>query len=196
MTDRFVWTDIETFGLDSEVHPFIEIGFVITDLELNAMDTFHTLVWEDGLSDHWYKDLTKKAEKGDKDAEFVLNMHDKSGLWLEARADGIGFTAAEDDLHNWFDKHGIEGKDPLCGSSVGFDRSFFAAQMPAIEKRFHYRNIDISSVKELCARYNPRVYSKLNELTQPKKAHRSLSDLDDTIGEFRFYLNEFLIWQD
>lgn len=191
MSNRLVWTDLETFGLDPERDPIIEIGFLLTDLELKPIDKFTTLIWEEGVYDTAYKNLLKDAENGG-DGKFVLDMHNKSGLWDAARSLGGSIALAATEVHEWLDEHDINGKDPLCGSSVGFDRGMLGTQFPDIEQRFHYRNIDISSLKELCLRYNPRVAAKMSEVTSPQKLHRSLPDLMDTIGEFQFYLDNFL----
>lgn len=188
-TDRLVWTDLETFGLDPEKDPIIEMGFMITNLELQKLDEFHVLVWEEGVYDHCYKRLKQDADNGIKTAKYVLDMHEKSGLWEAARTHGVSTAEAEVSVLEWLDSVGDTSMDPLCGNNVGFDRSMLKAQMWRIEERFHYRVIDVSSVKELCRRYNPPVYAGLGT---KQELHRSGPDLEDTLAEFRFYLDNFL----
>lgn len=192
MSDRLVWVDVETFGLDPDRDPILEIGFIITTLDLQPLSTFNTLIWEAGIYDTCYKRLLKDASNGNKDAQYVFDMHDKSGLWDEARADGGSTALAATEVHEWLDSQNINGTDPLCGSSVQFDRSMFRAQFPDIEERFHYRNIDISTVKELCRRYNPLVYGGLNTSAIKRELHRVIPDIEDSISEHQFYLDNFL----
>ena len=194
--ERIVWTDLETFGLVPNHDPIIEIGFLITDLHLNRIGSKHVLVWEDDLYNYCYDQLVENAaspnEAVAQPASYVYQMHRHSNLWIEAKQNGIGVVQAETELHEWFDEMDINGQDPLAGSSVAFDRGMLLAQMERLALRLHYRNIDVSSVKELCRRYNPEVYAKLETSVFNRKAHRSMSDLDDTISEFRFYRDNFL----
>lgn len=184
--DRLIWCDIETTGLSPGDDVILEIGFVITDIELNEIDTFSRLVWDDTLY----------QKKVDNMPLLVKEMHQKSNLILQAQAEGFYGGEAAMDCVDWLKGHGVgrEGSsEPLCGSSVQFDRSFFDADMPSISNLFSYRNIDISTLKELCKRYNPDIYERLDDITEPVKAHRVLSDLMDTINEFKFYKQEFLL---
>lgn len=191
-TDRLVVVDLETFGLDPEADPVLEAGFAIVSLDLKIIDEFKVLIWEDGIYDTCYKNLHKKAEAGNEGAAYVLNMHIRSKLWEDVRVGGMSVTMAEEKMLAWLDKNNVDQSDPLCGSSVGFDRSMLKFQFPDIESRFGYRNIDISSIKELCLRYNPRVADALGNSTNPRKLHRVMPDIDDTLGELRFYLDNFL----
>jgi oligoribonuclease len=189
--DRLIWVDIETFGLDSTVDPILEIGFRTTDLDLETVDDRQLTVWSSPFYDNKLMHLMQKATYGDKVAQYVLDMHTKSGLWEECRTSGADPLTAEKEICEWLSGHGIGigEPEPLCGSSVQFDRSFFDAQMPSISDLFSYRNIDISTLKELCRRYNPRIY----DLLPPKQEkHRVLDDLDDTIKEALFYKENFL----
>ena len=123
-------------------------------------------------------------------------MHTKSGLWEEAVTQGIRPQAAVTGLVNWLIKYDVNNTEPLCGSSVQFDRNWLDYHMPEVISHFSYRNIDISTVKELCRRYNPELYKKIAVDVVPLKDHRVMSDLDDTIAEFKFYRDNFLFWQD
>lgn len=183
--NRLVWTDLETMGLDPTMHPVMEIGFTITDLNLEVIDAHAVCVWESPAYEKFWEARA---------IDYVKEMHQKSGLLVECAAVGKPADEAEKEILEWLDGHGVKDRqEPLCGSSVAFDRSFLVTQHPAVEARFHYRNIDISSIKEICRRYNPRLYSRLDEQTSKKEMHRSLPDMLDTIGEFGFYLREFLL---
>lgn len=198
--DRLVWVDLETFGLNPQTDWIIEIGIRITDLDLETIDDLEVQVWETTKYDHRLADLEGDALNGDAGAKYVLEMHRKSGLWNAAQMNGISVDEATDRVKTFLDGYGVgkfdkpEDKEPVCGSSVQFDRNMWIAQMPGIDEIFSYRNIDVSTIKELCRRYNPRVYSLLADATQQKKLHRVLPDLDDTIGEFGFYKDNFL-WE-
>lgn len=181
--DRMVWVDLETMGLDADADPIMEIGFRITTPYLETIDEFEMLVWDSPFYENAW------AETSD----FVKEMHTKSGLLEECQARGADVATAHEDVMHWLSGHGIQKDEPLCGSSVQFDRGFLEAQYPEVHELFHYRNIDVSTVKELCRRLNPRVYSFLEREAPAKKAHRVLSDLTDTINEFGFYAREFLI---
>lgn len=191
-TDRMIVADLETFGLDPESDPVLEAGFVVVNLDLKVLDEFKVLIWEDGIYDTCYKNLVQKAEAGNKDSQYVLNMHTRSKLWEDVRVGGMSVDMAENKMLAWLDKQNLTADDPMTGSSIGFDRSMLKFQFPDVEAKFGYRNIDISSVKELCRRYNPRVASLLAENTKPKKLHRVMPDIDDTLEELRFYLDNFL----
>lgn len=186
---RFVITDIESFGLNPERDPILEVGFLICDLEFKVIDTFDIQLWQDGVYDDALKKLRKREDKG---AKIVFDMHEKSGLWNEAMANGVSPKVAEEECCQWLLDRGVVGKDPMVGSSVHFDRKFFAAQMPDVEAMFFRRNIDISSLKELCRRFNSMIYRRMPEAAPKKEAHRSLSDCMDSMNELKFYTENFL----
>ena len=180
--ERLVWTDIETTGLDPAKEVILEVGFKITDLTLHVVDNFSVCIWNEAF----YANKVREAN------DLVKDMHDKSGLFEDASMNGVEPDEAEAMILHWLDKNEIGREDPMCGSSVQFDRGFLAEQMPDVANTFSYRNIDMSSVKELCRRFNPILYSKLDEDTNPQKAHRVSPDIDDTINEAEFYLDNFL----
>lgn len=194
--DNFLpWVDIETFGLDENTDLIIELGITITDLDLNYMSRASWLIWSPE-HDLRLNQLTVAAKADDEDAQYVLNMHTKNGLLEEARKNGQFMHNVEQDAVEWL-KGGQNDPDysglPVCGSSVGFDKTFLRRWMPNLLDAFHYRVIDNSTLKELCRRYNPGIYSKLPSKTEQ---HRVNPDLDETIQEFKFYRDEFLVWRD
>ena len=185
--ERLVWCDLETTGLDPNNDLLLEVGFRITDLELNTLSQKSVLIWGPKYID---KIVQSKIE------HIVWNMHKESQLFVDAKEHGTAITAARDVISNWLVQHDITVNDPICGSSVQFDRGWLDVWMPECINMFSYRNIDTSSIKEVCRRYNPVLYAKLDEDTSPKKLHRVQSDLTDTINEFKFYRDNFFFWRD
>lgn len=194
--DNFLpWVDIESFGLEEQTDLIIELGIKITDLDLNEIARAEWLIWSP-QHDLRLKQLQIAASNADTNAQYVLNMHTRNGLIDEARENGQFMHEVEVDALNWL-KGGQNDPDfsglPVCGSSVGFDKTFLRKWMPNLLDAFHYRVIDNSTLKELCRRYNPGVYSKIPSKTEQ---HRVRPDLDETISEFKFYRDEFLVWKD
>lgn len=188
-TDRFVWVDIETTGLEPTSDVVLEIGVVITDVNLREIDSRAVQIWDTPLYDTRHEYMAKYEND-----RFVFDMHTKSGLWDDCMNNGTTQHDAERIIAEFLLRHGVE-KEPMCGSSVHFDRGFLAEQYPAIAACFGYRNIDISTIKEVCMRLNPDLYAKLDgDHRAPKRGlHRAIPDIEDTINEFRWYSEEFLI---
>jgi oligoribonuclease len=117
--------------------------------------------------------------------EVVREMHERSGLTEQARASSVTLADAEDMIMDYLTAHVPDPRTaPLCGNSIATDRGFIARDMPRLDAHLHYRMVDVSSVKELCRRWYPRVY-----FGQPAKglAHRALADIQESIRELRFY---------
>lgn len=187
ITDRLVWCDIETTGLDPETDLVLEMGFVITDLNLNVIDDYSTTVWDTPTYDQKWAAMKESGKD-----QFVVEMHEKSGLISQATMLGATPVCAAQEVGDWLSGHGVRGaEEPLCGSSVHFDRTFLVREPYAVQinTRFTYRNVDVSSIKELCAAYAPDV---TESLPPARKLHRVLSDLEDTINEFRHYMTHFV----
>lgn len=180
---RLVWIDTETTGLVPEDGFILEIGIAVTDLDLVTFDEFHRLLW---VSPGYDKYVTEAAL-----GEQVWDMHNKSNLISDAVEGGVDPTAVQEDLLDWLKEIGLTKDEPMCGSSVQFDRKWLEHHFEPVADMFSYRNIDTSTIKEVCRRFNPIVYSRLDEVTQPKKLHRVLPDLEDTINEFQFYRDNF-----
>lgn len=178
MSDLIVWVDCEMTGLDLSVDEICEIAVVVTDSELNELDPGLQLVVKpsDGAL----------ANMG----EFVTKMHTDSGLITEIPA-GISISEAETQVLEYLKQWVTEARTaPLAGNSIGTDRMFLNRQMPALDNYLHYRNIDVSSIKELTRRWYPRVYFQL-----PKKTgnHRALADIKESIQELRYYRSTVLV---
>ena len=186
--DRLIFVDIETTGLEPLHEVILEVGVrFVSASDLSAIDEFDITVWDSPQYDKRYENMIRDAGY-----EYVLKMHQASGLWDAARGEGSTLADAEEALIDFVKGHGIENTEAMCGSSIHFDRSFLHEGMPEFERLFSYRNIDVSTLKELCRRYNPMVFEQLDKETNPKKKHRALPDIDDTVEEFRFYHDNFL----
>jgi oligoribonuclease len=171
--DELVWIDCEMTGLDLGSDRLIEIAALVTDGDLNILG--------EGV------DVVIHA---DNDAlsgmiDVVTEMHSRSGLIDEVRTSTIDVAQAEAMVLDYVRAHVPQAKTaPLAGNSIATDRGFIARDMPALDDYLHYRMIDVSSIKELCRRWYPRIY-----FGQPEKglAHRALADIRESIRELRYY---------
>ena len=178
MSDYIVWVDCEMTGLDVTVDEICEIAVVVTDQDLNEVDAGLQIVVKPG----------RKALKNM--GEFVTNMHTESGL-IEEIPSGISISKAESQVLEYIKQWIKEERTaPLAGNSIGTDRMFLNRQMPSLDSFLHYRNIDVSSIKELTRRWYPRVYFQM-----PKKTgnHRALADIKESIRELRYYRQTVLV---
>jgi oligoribonuclease len=160
-------------GLDLGKDKLIEVAALVTDPELNVLG--------EGV------DLVIHADDAALDAmpPVVRDMHAKSGLTDEVRRSAITMSEAEEQILAYVREHVPNPRTaPLCGNSIATDRGFLARDMPALDSHLHYRMIDVSSIKELCRRWYPRVY-----FGQPPKglAHRALADIRESIRELEYY---------
>src|SRR5580658_2314922 len=172
MTDRLVWIDCEMTGLDLTSDALVEIACVVTDGELNTLD--------DGI------DVVIKPppEALDQMADVVREMHTTSGLLAELGG-GVTLAEAQELVLAYVRQHVPDSrKVPLCGNSIGTDRTFLARDMPELDAFLHYRMVDVSSIKELARRWYPRTY-----FASPEKhgGHRALADIRESIRELRYY---------
>jgi len=178
LSDYIVWVDCEMTGLEITVDEICEIGVVVTDGELNVLDPGLQLV-------------IKPSGKALRNmGDFVRQMHTDSGLLVEIPK-GISMAKAEKQVLEYIKQWVSEERTaPLAGNSIGTDRMFLNRQMPNLDKFLHYRNIDVSSLKELSRRWFPRVYFQL-----PKKTgnHRALADSLESIQELRYYRKAILV---
>ena len=175
---NLIWIDCEMTGLDLEKDVLVEIAVLVTDSDLNVIGEGIDLV------------IAATPEQLAGMNEFVTQMHTNSGLITEIPT-GISVSAAEDLIIKYLESAStVAGKSPLAGNSVSVDRSFIARDMPRLNDYLHYRTIDVSSVKELARRWNPKVY-----FNSPSKTgnHRALGDIQDSIAELAHYRSNFLI---
>jgi len=170
--DRLVWIDCEMTGLDLDVDELVEIAVVVTDFDLRILDPGFSIVIK--------PDDSALASM----SEFVTDMHRSSGL-LDEIPHGVSLADAEFQALEYIQRFApVEGKAPLAGNTIGTDRMFLAKYMPRIDRWLHYRNIDVSSVKELSRRWFPRAY-----FHAPAKdgGHRALADIRESIRELAYY---------
>jgi oligoribonuclease len=171
--DELVWIDCEMTGLDLASDKLIEIAVVVTDGDLNVLG--------EGVDVVIHADEAALSSM----IEVVTDMHTRSGLIEEVRASTVDVATAEAMVLDYVRTHVKQAKTaPLAGNSIATDRSFIARDMPALDSYLHYRMVDVSSIKELCRRWYPRIY-----FGQPAKglAHRALADIQESIRELQFY---------
>lgn len=202
--ERWVLVDTETFGLNPQTDFVIEVGFLICTLDFEVVTHAEFLIWELGYHDVWHSRLQAQAERAidekvRQDAQFILNMHTKSGLFDDARTQGVGIAQAREDMLEWLtlnqvtDSLDMSDRDPMVGSTIDFDRGMLRAQYPEVDNQFSYRSVNISSLKEMCRRYSPSIYEGLGRTVKSRKLHRVEPDCIDSMEELRFYVDNF-IW--
>jgi oligoribonuclease len=173
VADLLVWIDCEMTGLDLGKDALIEVAALVTDPDLNVLG--------DGVDLVIHADDEALAGMPD----IVRDMHEKSGLTEEVRKSAVTLAEAEDRVLAYVTSFVKDPRTaPLCGNSIATDRGFLARDMPRLDAHLHYRMIDVSSIKELCRRWYPRVY-----FGQPAKglAHRALADIRESIRELEYY---------
>ena len=167
------WMDLEMTGLDPGRHVIVEIATLLTDDELNIVETGPELVIKASEDDLARMD------------QVVVDMHTKSGLLDQIRASTVTLDDAAAQTLEFLKAHiPAAGTVPLCGNSIGMDRRFLAVHMPEIEEYLHYRSIDVTTLKELARRWYPEVLA-----AAPRKevGHRALDDITESVNELRHY---------
>ncbi len=173
MNDRLVWIDCEMTGLDLKKDALIEIAALVTDSDLNVLG--------EGVDIVIHADDDALAAM----PEVVVAMHAASGLTEEVRRSTVTLAEAEERVLAYIREWAPEPRTaPLAGNSIGTDRGYIVRDMPDLDAHLHYRMIDVSSIKELCRRWYPRIY-----FAQPAKgmAHRALADIKESIRELAYY---------
>ena len=178
LMEHLVWVDCEMTGLSPDNDSLVEIAVVVTNSDLEVLDP--------GL------DLVIKPREGTAESmsDFVRDMHTKSGLINEFES-GVDLADAEAAVLEYIKRFIPEASTaPLAGNTIGTDRMFITKYMPELDAHLHYRNIDVSTIKELTKRWYPRVYYQL-----PKKdgGHRALADILESIEELRYYRKTVLV---
>jgi len=175
VSQMLVWMDLEMTGLEPEHDRILEVATLVTDSDLN-------LVAEGPV--FYVSQSEALIESMD---EWNTTHHTQSGLVNLVRTQGVSEAEAENGTLAFLKEHVAQGSSPLCGNSIGQDRRFLVKYMPALESYLHYRNVDVSTVKELAARWRPDVLAGVKK----KGTHRALDDIIESIEELKHYRDHF-----
>ena len=169
--DRLIWIDLEMTGLDTDNDSIIEIATVVTDGQLNV------------LAEGPEYAIAHPLERLEAMDEWNRGQHRRSGLWDRVLASQVSLAQAETDTVNFLAEWIKAGASPMCGNTICQDRRFLHRQMPRLERYFHYRNLDVSTIKELARRWSPQVATGVVKTG----SHTALSDVHDSINELKHY---------
>jgi len=173
---NLIWIDLEMTGLSPERDRIIELAVVVTDAQVTRR------VEGPVLAIH-QSDATLDAMDA-----WNKSTHGKSGLVDRVRASGIDEAAAQDTVIAWLRRYVGAGKSPMCGNTICQDRRFLANHMPRLEAFFHYRNLDVSTLKELARRWRPALLDNVKK----NQAHTALADVHESIDELLYYRTHWL----
>lgn len=168
---NLIWIDLEMTGLDPEAHKIIEIATIVTDSELNILAEGPVLA------------IHQPESELDKMDDWCTNTHTGSGLVERIRQSTVTEAQAVTQTIEFLEKWVPRGKSPICGNSIGQDRRFLYKHMPELEEYFHYRYIDVSTLKELTRRWKPEVLDGFSK----KGSHLALDDIRESIAELKYY---------
>lgn len=174
---HLIWVDMEMTGLRPEIDRIIEVALVVTDSSLNVLATGPVLAIHQPDAVMAAMDSWNTA------------THGRSGLTARVKASTVTEAQAQRVLIDFLRPWVPPGKSPMCGNSIGQDRRFMARTMPELEAYFHYRNLDVSTIKELCKRWRPEVARSFAK----RSAHTALADIEESIDELRHYRQHFFV---
>lgn len=173
---HLVWVDMEMSGLDPDKDVVLEVALVVTDKDLNLVEEGPVLVVHQSdavldAMDSWNK-----------------STHGKSGLVDKVKASPLSEADVENQMIEFMKRHVGERKSPMCGNSICQDRRFMARHLPKLEAWFHYRNLDVSTLKELAARWRPALKDGFKKANN----HTALADIHESIEELKYYREHFI----
>ncbi|SHO55790.1 oligoribonuclease [Vibrio quintilis] len=168
---NLIWIDLEMTGLNPEVHKIIEIATIVTDSELNILAEGPVFA------------IHQPESELDKMDEWCTSTHTASGLVERVRQSQVDETFAVEQTIQFLEHWVPEGKSPICGNSVGQDRRFLVKHMPTLEAYFHYRYLDVSTLKELVRRWKPEILDGFSK----QGSHKALDDIRESIAELQYY---------
>ncbi|MCL2872609.1 MAG: oligoribonuclease [Betaproteobacteria bacterium] len=174
--DRLIWLDLEMTGLRPESDRILEVAMVVTDAALNVVA--EAPVWVVHQAD------TVLAAMDD----WNQSMHGRSGLIERVKTSTLTDAEVETQALAFLKEHVTAQASPMCGNSICQDRRFLARLMPKLEAFFHYRNLDVSTLKELCRRWQPEIARGFNKETR----HEALADVYESIDELKYYREHFI----
>ncbi|MGB0732164.1 MAG: oligoribonuclease [Pontibacterium sp.] len=172
---NLVWIDLEMTGLNPDTDYIIEIATIVTDSDLNVLAEGPNLV------------IHQPDSVLDQMDEWCTNQHGKTGLTQRVKDSVLSEREAEQQTIEFLMEYVERGASPICGNSIGQDRRFLFRHMPELEAFFHYRNLDVSSVKELARRWRPDVLDGVVK----QGTHLALDDIRDSINELKHYRDTF-----
>ena len=172
---NLIWIDLEMTGLDCQQDSILEIATIITDSDLNIV--------AEGPNLAIYQPPEVLAKMND----WVRNQHKKSGLTERVQASVISEQQAEDLTLDFVKEYTVKRESPMCGNTICQDRRFMANHMKKLEAHFHYRHLDVSTVKELAKRWAPKLYKGFKKDSQ----HLALEDIKESIDELKYYRERF-----
>jgi Oligoribonuclease (3''->5'' exoribonuclease) len=173
---NLIWVDMEMTGLDPDADAIIEIAVIVTDSELNILAEGPV------LAIHQPDAVLDKMDAWNK------GTHGRSGLTERVKASTITEAAAEDIIIDFLKPWVPKGKSPMCGNTICQDRRFMVRGMPRLEAYFHYRNLDVSTLKELCRRWKPELAASFKK----HQKHTALADIKESIEELCYYRKHFI----
>jgi len=169
--NRLIWMDLEMTGLDPDRDSILEIATIVTDSELNELAEGPV------LAIHHPETILRAMD------DWNREHHGASGLWSRVLASKIDLRAAEKETLEFLAEWTEQGASPICGNSICQDRRFLYRLMPELQRWFHYRNLDVSTIKELSSRWSPEIQQGLVK----QNRHEALSDIRESIEELRYY---------
>lgn len=174
---NLVWVDLEMTGLDPDNDRIIEIAVLVTDMQLNI------LAQGPVFAIHQSDEILDKMDNWNK------GTHGKSGLIDRVKASTTTEAEAEQAIIAFLKQYVPAGKSPMCGNSICQDRRFMVRGMPKLETFFHYRNLDVSTLKELCRRWKPELIKGFKK----HQMHTAMADIIESVEELRYYREHFIV---
>ena len=173
---NLVWVDMEMTGLEPDTDRIIEVAVVVTDMHLNLIAEGPVFA------------IHQSDETLDKMDAWNKGTHGRSGLIEKVKASTVTEAQAEEELIKFMKQWVPKGKAPMCGNTIGQDRRFMVRYMPKLEAYFHYRNIDVSTLKELGMRWKPEMVSGFKK----HQMHTAMADIVESIEELKYYREHFI----